>query len=325
MVSYRGNLLIPESDNIFLWNDPFHPKVRLYRMVSEENMYLRLMKYILNIGIHRHDRTNVGTRSVFGKTIEFSLQNNVLPLLTSKKVFFKGVLHELLWFLKGSTTTELLHRHNIKIWDGNSNRDFLNARGLHSYNEGELGPIYGYQWRHWGDAYEPMSKRSSPQKRNEGIDQINQIITTLKKGDHHNRRMILSAWNVSDLEKMVLPPCHCLCQFYVSDVGLCCALTQRSADVFLGLPFNIASYAILTRMIAHVCGLASDKLVIHLGDAHIYSNHVEQCMTQLKNKTYNFPTLKFSKNITDIDHFEYKYFVLEKYVCNPSIYAPMAV
>ena len=324
-VAYRGALLFPDNDNIFLWNDQFHPKARIYRMVSEGTMYLNLMRYTLENGLIRNDRTQVGTRSVFGKSIQFSLQHDTLPLLTSKKVYFKAVLHELLWFLKGSTTTDSLREHNIKIWDGNSNRDFLNSRGLETYREGELGPIYGYQWRNWGDIYQPVSQRTLPDSKQEGgIDQIRQIITTLQRGDHHNRRMILSAWNVSDLDKMVLPPCHCLCQFYVSDVGLCCALTQRSADVFLGLPFNIASYALLTRMIAHVCGLVCDKLVIHLGDTHVYSNHVDQCTTQLQNDIYNFPTLRITKTTTNIDELVYDDFVVENYVCNPSIRAPMA-
>lgn len=318
LLNYRGRPLLHMEGNAFLWNDSFHPEVRVYYLTSEEGKYLDIMKFILKHGSVRIDRTKVGTRSIFGKTLEFGLQDNRLPLLTSKKVFFKGVLHELLWFLRGSTTTKQLHQNGVKIWDGNSTRDFLDRRGLSSYKEGELGPIYGYQWRKWGAEYKNKTGSN-------GIDQINHIITTLKLGDHTNRRMILSAWNVSDLQKMVLPPCHCFCQFYVSDYGLCCALTQRSADVFLGLPFNIASYATLTHMIAHVTGLRTDKLVIHLGDTHIYNNHIEQCEQQLSQSLFDFPKLKITRTTANIDDLVYEDFVLDGYKSNPSIPAPMAV
>tara|TARA_Y100000389_G_scaffold164614_1_gene168431 strand:+ start:31117 stop:32298 length:1182 start_codon:yes stop_codon:yes gene_type:complete len=319
VVEYRGTLLLPNEENNFLWNDSFHPKVRIYSIVSEEGMYINLLKSILNHGSIRIDRTNVGTHSIFGKKLEFSLQNNTLPMLTSKKVAFRVVLHELLWFLKGSTNTEELQRHNIKIWDGNSTREFLNNRGLPEYKEGELGPIYGFQWRNWGGSYKNIEKNP------EGIDQINNIITTLKHKDFYNRRMILSAWNVGDLSKMVLPPCHCFCQFYVSDIGLCCALTQRSADVFLGLPFNITSYALLTHMIAHVTQLKTDKLIINLGDTHIYNNHIEQCKLQLQNPHYEFPMIHITKETPNIDELVFEDFNVVNYKSNPTIRAPMAI
>ena len=319
IVHYRGTLLLPDENIFFSLNDSNHTTIRIYSMESEEGMYLNLMRFILNHGSNRMDRTNVGTHSVFGKKLDFSLQDNALPILTSKKVAFNMVLHELLWFLKGSTTTEHLHHHNVKIWDGNSTREFLDNRGLHNYQEGELGPIYGFQWRNWGGTYKTTETNSC------GIDQINSIITTLKRGDFYNRRMILSAWNVGDLSKMVLPPCHCFCQFYVSDIGLCCALTQRSADVFLGLPFNITSYALLTHMIAHIVKIKTDKLVINLGDTHIYNNHIEPCKIQLQNSIYNFPTLRITKETADIDEFVFEDFSVLNYTSNPSIRAPMAI
>lgn len=319
IIEYRGTKLTTIQNmcnNEMLHNIFSHPNVELYMMYMEEEMYLNLMRNVLQRGQIKHDRTKVGTLSLFAKQLCFDLQNECLPLLTSKRVFFKGVLTELLWFLKGSTDTRELLEKNVHIWDGNSSRDYLDKRGLGNYKEGELGPVYGYQWRNWGGVYPSKEK---------GIDQINRIITSLKFGDVHNRRLILSAWNVSDLPKMALPPCHMCCQFYVSDIGLCCVLTQRSGDLFLGVPFNIASYAILTRMIAKCAGLNTHRLIINLGDVHVYKTHVKACEEQLLRECFEFPTLKINTNTKNIDEFQYEDFEIVNYKYGPSISAPMAV
>ena len=314
-LSYRGQRMCPHICNEIRLTGFLHETVELFDMCTEEEMYLQLMNDILKRGTSKMDRTNVGTLSIFSKNLEFDLQNNTLPLLTTKKMFYRGILEELLWFIKGSTNSKLLEDKNINIWKGNSSKEFLEKRKL-SYEEGELGPVYGFQWRYWGAKYP---------SRKHGIDQLQKIITTIRLGDVHNRRMILSAWNVSDLSKMALPPCHMMCQFYVSDIGLCCALTQRSGDVFLGVPFNIASYAILTMIVAHCTGLKPHRLIIHIGDAHIYNTHIESCKKQLDTEAYPFPTLHISENVKDIDDLEFGNFTLNDYVSGPSISAPMAV
>ena len=238
--------------------------LELYNVRTEEQMYLDMMSDVLRFGNFRTDRTGVGVYSTFGKTLRFGLRNNALPLLTTKRVYFKGVAKELLWFIKGSTNNRDLRKDNVHIWNGNASREFLDNRGLLWYNEGELGPIYGYQWRRWGEPYTPENGYKPAQGR-WGIDQLQDIIDTIQN-DPYNRRMILSAWNVSQLSEMALPPCHIMAQFYVHEKNnvkyLSCSMYQRSADVFLGVPFNIASYALLTHMIAQVTGTVAHELII---------------------------------------------------------------
>lgn len=261
----------------------------------DEKQYINLIKNIIEKGIlfycnrlcmaliskyysgkSRSDRTGVGTVSIFGAQMRFSLRNEVFPLLTTKRVFWRAVLEELLWFIKGSTDAKELQAKNVHIWDGNSTREFLDKNGFHDREEGDLGPIYGFQWRHYGAEY----KTSSDDYTGKGIDQLNEVIHRIRTNPS-DRRIVMSAWNVVDLPKMALPPCHCFVQFYVADGELSCQLYQRSADMGLGVPFNIASYALLTCMIAHVTKLKPGDFVHTLGDAHIYLNHIEPLKEQV--------------------------------------------
>lgn len=235
-----------------------------------------LISRIILSGKKRSDRTGVGTLSIFGAQMRFSLRDDVFPLLTTKRVFWRAVLEELLWFIKGSTDAKELQAKNVHIWDGNSTREFLNKNGFQDREEGDLGPIYGFQWRHYGAEY----KTSSDDYTGQGIDQLNEVINRIRTNPN-DRRIIMSAWNVNDLPKMALPPCHCFVQFYVADGELSCQLYQRSADMGLGVPFNIASYALLTCMIAHVTDLKPGDFVHTLGDAHVYLNHIEPLKEQV--------------------------------------------
>lgn len=290
-----------------------------------EQGYLNLLQEVLDHGHFKPvERTGVGTWSMFGKSLRFDLRDRRLPMLTTKKMFFKGIAKELLWFLKGDcTTTDALVKDNVHIWDLNSTRDYLDSRGLQDYAEGELGPIYGYQWRHWGKPYRSETNV-------QGIDQIQKIIETIRTNPN-DRRMILSAWNVSDLDRMALPPCHVFAQFYVKEVSdkkyLSCAMYQRSADLFLGVPFNVTSYALLTHMIAHVTDCEPDELVMFFGDAHVYANHIEAVQTQLarKDRCFEFPTLRIITPNKDIDQIQYDNLVVENYQSHDAIQAPMAV
>lgn len=290
-----------------------------------EQGYLNLLQEVLDHGHFKPvERTGVGTWSMFGKSLRFDLRDRRLPMLTTKKMFFKGIAKELLWFLKGDcTTTDALVKDNVHIWDLNSTRDYLDSRGLQDYAEGELGPIYGYQWRHWGKPYRSETNV-------QGIDQIQKIIETIRTNPN-DRRMILSAWNVSDLDRMALPPCHVFAQFYVKEVSdkkyLSCAMYQRSADLFLGVPFNVTSYALLTHMIAHVTDCEPDELVMFFGDAHVYANHIEAVKTQLarKDRCFEFPTLRIITPNKDIDQIKYDNLVVENYQSHDAIQAPMAV
>lgn len=230
------------------------------------------------IGKERIDRTNVGTLSIFGAQMRFDLRDNIFPLLTTKRVFWRGVVEELLWFVKGSTNAKELQAKNVHIWDANSSREFLDQCGFTDRKEGDLGPVYGFQWRHFGADYKTCDESYEGQ----GIDQLNEVIKRIRTNPS-DRRIIMSAWNVVDLPKMVLPPCHCFVQFYVADNELSCQLYQRSADMGLGVPFNIASYALLTYMIAHVTGLKPGDFIHTLGDAHVYKNHIEPLKEQVRN------------------------------------------
>jgi len=261
--------------------------------------YLDLMKYVRESGTKKQDRTGTGTLSVFGYQMRFNLEEG-FPLITTKKVHLKSIIYELLWIIKGSTNIDYLKEHGVSIWD-----EWADERG-------ELGPVYGAQWRSW------------PTKDGNSIDQISDVIHQIKS-DPDSRRLIVSAWNVSQIEKMALPPCHTLFQFYVAEGRLSCQLYQRSADIFLGVPFNIASYALLVLMIAKATGLKAGDFVHTLGDAHLYLNHLGQVDEQLKRTPFALPTMNIKKEITDILELEYEDFSLENYDSHPHIPAPVAV
>jgi thymidylate synthase len=261
--------------------------------------YLNLLQEIMVTGISKTDRTGTGTRSIFGPQMRFDLSQG-FPLVTTKRMHVKSIIYELLWFLKGETNIAYLKEHNVSIWDEWADEN------------GNLGPVYGKQWRSWEGA------------DGKTIDQITEIITTLRKSPD-SRRMIVSAWNVAELNQMALMPCHCLFQFYVADRKLSCQLYQRSCDTFLGVPFNIASYALLTMMIAQVTDLGLGEFIWTGGDTHIYNNHFEQVNLQLSRKPYPLPTMKLNPNVKDIFGFKYEDFMLERYQYHPGIKAPIAV
>ena len=261
--------------------------------------YLRLLEHVLDQGTDKPDRTGTGTRSVFGYQMRFDLSEG-LPLLTTKKLHTKSIIHELLWFLSGETNIRYLRDHGVSIWD-----EWADA-------EGELGPVYGRQWRCW------------PTPDGDTIDQIANVVEAIRTNPD-SRRLIVSAWNVADLPRMALPPCHLLFQFYVADGKLSCQLYQRSADVFLGVPFNIASYSILTMMVAQVTGLQLGDFVHTLGDAHLYSNHFQQAQLQLTRDPRPLPHLSINPEITDLQAFRFEDFSLENYDPHPHIKALVAV
>ncbi|XP_014718467.1 thymidylate synthase [Equus asinus] len=284
-----------------------------------ELQYLGQIEHILRSGFRKEDRTGTGTLSVFGLQARYNLRDE-FPLLTTKRVFWKGVLEELLWFIKGSTNANELSCKGVKIWDANGSRDFLDSLGFSAREEGDLGPVYGFQWRHFGAEYKDMDSDYSGQ----GVDQLQKVINTIKTNPD-DRRIILCAWNPKDLPLMALPPCHALCQFYVVNGELSCQLYQRSGDMGLGVPFNIASYALLTYMIAHITGLKPGDFVHTLGDAHIYLNHVDPLKTQLQREPRPFPKLKILRKVETIDDFKAEDFQLEGYHPHPTIRMEMAV
>jgi thymidylate synthase len=288
-----------------------------------EYKYLKLVKKILKNGITKKDRTGVGTLSIFGEQLKFNLRNNIIPLLTTKRVFWRGVVEELLWFISGDTSAKTLNNKGIFIWNSNATREFLNKVGLNHYKENDLGPIYGFQWRHFGATYVDCITNYN-KSLNQGFDQLQYVINLIKTNPN-SRRIIMSAWNPPDLKKVALPPCHILVQFYVANNELSCKLYQRSADVGLGVPFNIASYALLTRLIAQVCGLNVGDFIYSLGDSHIYLNHIDALQTQLKRKPRNFPTLTIDPTIKDINKFKYEHFKIHNYNPHPSIKMQMAI
>ena len=261
--------------------------------------YLDLMQHVLDHGVEKEDRTGTGTRSIFGYQMRFNLAEG-FPLLTTKKVHLKSIIHELLWFLRGETNIAYLKEHGVSIWD-----EWADEKG-------ELGPVYGSQWRSW------------PTRDGKTIDQINELVHTLKTNPD-SRRMVVSAWNVGEIPKMKLPPCHAFFQFYVANNKLSCQLYQRSADIFLGVPFNIASYALLTMMLAQVCDLALGDFIHTLGDAHLYRNHMEQVHIQLTRKPKPLPKMHINPHVKDIFAFTYEDFTLEGYEPHPAIKAPVAV
>ncbi len=261
--------------------------------------YHDLMQHILESGTDKSDRTGTGTRSVFGYQMRFNLQDG-FPLITTKKLHIKSIIHELLWFLSGDTNIKYLKDNGVSIWNEWADAD------------GNLGPVYGYQWRSW------------PAGNGQSVDQITNLITQIKQNPD-SRRLIVSAWNVGFIEKMALPPCHALFQFYVADGKLSCQLYQRSADVFLGVPFNIASYALLTMMVAQVCDLQPQEFIHTFGDAHLYSNHLEQAHTQLSRTPKSLPTLQINPAVKNIFEFKFEDFSLLNYDPHPHIKAAVAV
>ncbi|EFA11748.1 thymidylate synthase isoform X2 [Tribolium castaneum] len=286
----------------------------------EEYQYLSHIRQILEKGVQRMDRTRIGTLSIFGVQMRYSLRDNVFPLLTTKRVFWRAVVEELLWFIKGSTNSNDLKEKNVHIWDANSSRAFLDSVGLEEYEEGDLGPIYGFQWRHFGAEYKGVQGDYT----NEGVDQLARVIHTIRTNPN-DRRIIMSAWNPKDLHKMALPPCHCLAQFFVAEGELSCLLYQRAGDMGLGVPFNIASYALLTRMIAHVTGLKPGEFIHSIGDSHVYLNHVEPIKEQLTRVPRAFPTLNIKRPVSSIDDFTFEDFELVGYNPHPKLYLPMAL
>ena len=285
-----------------------------------EKQYLNLVRSVLERGEPRTDRTGTGTLSVFGASMRFSLREG-FPLLTTKRVFWKAVCEELLWFIRGDTDARHLSEKGVRIWDANSSRAFLDSMGFLDREEGDLGPIYGFQWRHWGAEY----GTAKDDYQGKGVDQLRQVIELIKT-EPSSRRIILSAWNPTAIPKMALPPCHVMAQFYVSgSKELSCQLYQRSADLGLGVPFNIASYSLLTHMIAQVCGLAVGDFVHVLGDAHVYANHVEALTDQIEREPRSFPTLRLNSRITEIDDFTIDDVELEGYRPHPSVPMKMAV
>lgn len=261
--------------------------------------YNDLLRHVMQHGTKKEDRTGTGTVSVFGYQMRFNLQEG-FPLVTTKKVHTKSIIHELLWFLKGETNIKYLKDNGVSIWDEWADEN------------GNLGPVYGYQWRSW------------PSANGEHIDQITQLIEHIKKNPD-SRRLLVNAWNVSEISKMKLPPCHILFQFYVADGKLSCQLYQRSADLFLGVPFNIASYALLTHMVAQVCDLEVGEFIHTLGDAHIYSNHFDQVNLQLTREPLPLPTLKLNPDVKNIFDFTYEDIAIENYQSHPAIKAVVAV
>lgn len=261
--------------------------------------YLDLLRHVLDEGVSKTDRTGTGTRSVFGYQMRFNLDDG-FPLLTTKKLHLRSIIYELLWFLRGDTNIKYLHDHKVTIWDEWADAD------------GNLGPVYGSQWRSWPDG-------------NGGtIDQISNLISQIKNNPD-SRRLMVTAWNPAEIEEMALPPCHCLFQFYVAEGRLSCQLYQRSADIFLGVPFNIASYALLTMMVAQVCGLRPGDFVHTLGDAHIYNNHIEQCNLQLSRDPRPLPIMKINPEVKDIFCFDFEDFTLENYNPHPHIKGEVSV
>jgi len=261
--------------------------------------YLDLMQHVLDNGTQKHDRTGTGTISVFGYQMRFDLEKG-FPLVTTKKVHLRSIIHELIWFLKGETNIKYLKDNGVSIWDEWADEN------------GELGPVYGSQWRSW------------PKPDGGHIDQISGIIKQIKTNPD-SRRIIVSAWNVAEIESMALPPCHSFFQFYVADGKLSCQLYQRSADIFLGVPFNIASYALLTMMVAQVCDLQPGDFVHTLGDAHLYNNHLEQTKLQLSRDPRALPVMKFNRDVTNIFDFKFEDFILENYDPHPHIKGAVAI
>jgi len=289
----------------------------------EEQQYLDLIKDILDNGTWEEGR-NGRTKSVFGRSMRFSLADGKIPILTTKKTAWKTCLKELLWFIRGETDNKLLQEQGVHIWDGNSSREFLDSRGLHDNPEGMLGPIYGRQWRNFNAPYDNQTGKLLSDS-DSGVDQLQQIIDQLKDPAKRNsRRLIMTAWNPSQLDQMCLPPCHCFCQFNVHDGNkLSCCMMQRSADEFLGQPINIASYSFLTHLLAKHCGLEAYEFIYFIGNCHIYENAIDACKLQITRKPYPFPTLSIKEVKENINDYQVEDFVVKGYQSHEAIKVAM--
>jgi thymidylate synthase len=283
----------------------------LYK-ITGEHQYLNLIRKILREGVYVIDRTKVGTFSIFGAMCKYSLRTD-FPLFTTKRVFWKGVVEELLWFIQGDTNSNHLSMKGVKIWDAHGSREFLDSRGLHDNKEGDLGPVYGHQWRRFGES-----------ENNKGVDQLMECIKLIKT-DPTSRRIILNSWNALDLDKMALPPCHILAQFSVRNGELSCLMYQRSCDMGLGVPFNVASYSLLTCLIAHSCGLKPGDFIHSMGDTHIYTDHVPELNIQLLREPKPFPKLIITSEPKNIDEYTFSDFSIEGYNPHPTIKMKMAI
>lgn len=281
---------------------------------SEETQYLKLLKKILDQGSWEETR-NGKTKSVFGEMMRFSLKDGKIPILTTKKTAWKTCLKELLWFIRGETDNKILQSQKVHIWDANASKEFMESRGLGHYPEGMLGPIYGYQWRHFNAPYDMNTGKVQTDSHTSGVDQLQEIIDALKNPETRtSRRLIMTAWNPSQINEMALPPCHILCQFNVHDGNkLSCALYQRSNDEMLGSPFNIASYSFLTHLLAKHCGLEAYEFVYFKGNCHIYEDHIEGAKMQITRKPFPFPTLNINQVRENIDDYEVDDFEISNY------------
>jgi thymidylate synthase len=285
----------------------------------EEQSYLDLLNKIITTGSSKEDRTGVGTKSIFGTQLRFSLENNKIPMLTTKKIFYRGVIEELLFFIRGETDTKILEAKGVNIWKGNTSREFLNKRGLAYLPEGNMGKGYGFQWRNFGGHNYTCHQK--------GVDQLSNALDLIKT-DPNSRKIIISAWNPQQLDEMVLPPCHCFFQFYVNEDKLSLHWYQRSVDTFLGLPFNIASYALLTIIMAKAANLNPHEIIFSGGDTHCYLNHIDQIKLQLNRAPFDFPKIFLKKDLSsieDIEKLSFEDFELSNYNCHPAIKAPMAI
>ena len=294
-----------------------------YNFINDERNYLQLIYDVLHEGVDCNDRTNVGTLSKFGTQIRFSLGNGTLPVLTTKKMFTRGIIEELLWFLRGESDSKLLEEKGVNIWTGNTSREFLDKRGLENYAIGEGGPIYGHQFRHFGAKWE-LDDNGHRKVISGGIDQVEEALYLLRE-EPNSRRILISLWNPVDLESMALPPCHMTYQFRVYNGKLSCSMYQRSCDTFLGLPFNICSTALMTYIFAHLSKLVPDEIIISIGDAHIYKNHIAQVKSQLKRTPYTFPKIAIKKRgQKSVEDFKVEDFEVTGYESHEAIKAPMA-
>jgi thymidylate synthase len=286
----------------------------------DEYAYLDLVEKTIQQGTFKPDRTGVGTLSLFGAQMRFDLSGGILPLLTTKKMAWKSIAEELLWFIAGDTNANTLSKKKVRIWDANASREFLDSRGLVDREQGDLGPVYGFQWRHFGAAYKDMHSDYT----NQGVDQLAQVLHQLKT-EPSSRRIIMTAWNPTDLDKMALPPCHMMVQFYVSNNKLSCHMYQRSADMGLGVPFNIASYALLTHIIAWATNLEAYEFIHSIGDCHVYLNHIESLLGQLKRQPKVFPKLSITNDTKDLGCLAIKDFEVHDYLSWSAIKMQMAV
>lgn len=293
---------------------------------TEEYQYLNLIKDIIDKGTWEESR-NGRTKSIFGGMMRFSLKDGKIPILTTKKTAWKTCLKELLWFIHGETDNKLLQAQGVHIWDGNSTREFLDSRGLHLYPEGIIGPSYGYQWRDFGASYNCFTGRPIEDLQHpfDGVDQLQQIIDALKDpAQRTSRRLIMTAWNPKQNDKMALPPCHIICQFNVHDGNkLSCAMYQRSADVFLGIPFNIASYSLLTHLLAKHCGLEAYEFVHFMGNCHLYENAIDAANLQVTRKPYPFPTVSIKQVKDNINDYQVEDFEISNYKSHDAIKVAM--